>query len=369
MNRVTRFIQSQQRTRHAVYQTDDRIRRSILRIGSLLAVFIGVHVLAMMWLEQMTLWPAIWLTMTTLMTVGYGDLSAQSIEGQAATLVLIYICGITLLTFLISDYVDYRIARKERIRSGHWNWNMADHILIINAPKHNRDAYFSRLIGQIRETDAFADTPIMLLNEEFHEGLPEHIRQLGVVHVSGLASRPEDLDRVQLDDAKHIIVLSRNEYSSDSDSYSFDIAHRLYSRRVSHKVIMECVDDANRARLSELGVSIMLRPTRSYPEIIVRAMSAPGSEQLIEDMFTHANDHTVRFPVQLKGKRWADVVSAVVQSNIGTPLAYVSEDNEVIKHPQADHKAFGSHLIVLVHTESSPENAQISLIDQCLSAL
>jgi len=337
-----------------VYQTDTNIRRSVIRSALLLLGFAAVHVTAMVWLEDMALWHAIWLTMTTLTTVGYGDVSASTPAGQAATMLLMFICGITLMTFLISDYVDFRIARRERIRTGHWDWNMADHILIINSPKYNREAYFQRMIMQIRESDEYRDTPIQLLNEDFPDGLPDSLRQLGVVHTTWLASRPEDLKRAGAERASHIVVLARDEYSADSDSYTFDIAYRLFELHLGHLTIVECVEDSNRPRLRNLQIKTVLRPIRSYPEIIVRAMVAPGVELVIEDMFTHADDHPVRFPVWLEGERWADVVNAVVQTNLGTPLAYVTKDGEVVTHPDGDHHVHAQSLIILVHTEKTP---------------
>ncbi len=353
-NRVTEFIRHHQRVRHAIYQTDTKLRQSVVRSGLVLLSFALLHVIAMMWLEEMALWPAVWLTMTTLTTVGYGDLSASTPAGQAATIILMFICGITLMTLLISDYVDYRIARRERIRTGYWDWNMAEHILIINAPKYNAEAYFQRMITQIRESDEYRDTPIQLLNEDFADGLPESLRALGVVHTTGLASRPDDLKRAGVERASHIVVLARDEYSADSDSYTFDIAYRLFELHLGHLTIAECVDDGNRARLRNLQVKSILRPIRSYPEIIVRAMVAPGVELVIEDMFTHEDDHPVRYPVWLEGERWADVVNAVVQANLGTPLAYVTKDGEVVTHPDGDHHVHAQSLIILVHTEKTP---------------
>lgn len=325
--------------------------RSVQKSAALLGLFAVLHVLAMMAFEGMSPWDAFWLTMTTLTTVGYGDLVAHTVPGRLSTILLIFLIGITLMTLLISDYVDFRIARRERIRSGHWDWNMENHILIINSPKYNREAYFVRMVSQLRESDEFKQTPIMLLNEDFVDGLPEAFKTLGIVHVTGLASRPEDLVRANAKHAQHIVVLARDEYSADSDSYTFDVCHRLWEQSLGHKTIVECVDDTNRKRLKELDIRAILRPIRSYPELVVRSMVAPGSEVVIEDMFTHANDHTVRYSVWLEGERWADVVTAIVQSSIGTPLAYVTRDGEVVMHPDGDDHIHAQSLLVLVHTE------------------
>lgn len=360
MSKFTRFIRHQQRVRHAVYQTDKTIKRAVKRTAFIMLGLIALHASLMVYLEDMSLWQGIWLTLTTLTTVGFGDISPVTPLGQAATIGLMYFCGITLMTFLISDYVDFRIARREKIRTGHWNWNMEEHILIINSPKYNRENYFIRLITQIRENADYVETPVQLLNTDFPDGLPDCIRALGAVHVHGTPSNPVDLKRAGADRAKHIVVLARNEYDSDSDSFTFDVAHRLNELHVCHKAIIECVIDENRPRIKELGVKSVLRPIRSYPEIVVRSMDAPGSEVIIEDMFTRANDHPHRYPVWLEGEPWADVVNALIQANLGTALGYVTKEGEVVAHPRGDEHIHAQSLIVLVKTEFKPEEKEVT---------
>ena len=48
----------------------------LLRISLTLVFLICCHIVAMLVLESMTLWEAIWLTLTTITTVGYGDIAA-----------------------------------------------------------------------------------------------------------------------------------------------------------------------------------------------------------------------------------------------------------------------------------------------------
>lgn len=360
LSKFTRFIRHQQRVRHAVYQTEKTIKRTLWRTASIMLCLIAIHASLMVHFEGMTFGQGIWLTLTTLTTVGFGDLSPTTAMGQAATVGLMYFCGITLMTFLISDYVDFRIARREKIRTGHWNWNMEKHILIINSPKYNRENYFTRLITQIRENAEYVDIPVQLLNMDFPDGLPDCLRELGAVHVHGTPSNPAHLKRAGAHRAKHIVVLARNEYASDSDSFTFDVAHRLNELHVCHNVISECVIDDNRPRMQDLGVKSVLRPIRSYPEIIVRSMDAPGSEVIIEDMFTRANDHPHRYPVWLEGEPWADVVNALIQANLGTALGYVTEEGKVVAHPNGCDHVYAQSLILLVKTELQPEEKEVT---------
>ena len=333
-----------------------KIKRTIFMIFSLMVL----HVLAMMSLESLSPWQAIWLTLTTITTVGYGDLSAKTMLGQAATITLIFMSAITLVTFLIRDYVDYRIARNERIRSGLWDWNMKEHILIINAPKYNADQFFQRLVTQIREDEANKEIDILLLNTEFSGGLSAQLKDLGVRHILGNGNNDTDLERAEAKMAKHIFVLARDEYHADSDSISFDIVHRLAELRLAHLTLVECVVDANRPRMVDLDVKSILRPIRSYPEILVRAMDAPGSEVVIEDMFTRKDDHPERYSIWLEGENWADVVTAMLKAGIGTPMAFINKDGDITVHPRGDVRVYAQSLIVLVKSDQVPTQADVT---------
>lgn len=340
-------------------RNDLQIRRQLRKLGLSLLLLVAVHTAAMVWLEGLTVWQGIWLTFTTLSTVGYGDLSAQTQAGQLATIVLMYLSAITLLTFVVSDYIDYRIARNQRIRSGYWEWDLENHILIINSPKYNAARFFHRLVLQIREDEDYKNVEVLLLNTDFSEGLPPILQDLKVKHITGSGNNVTDLKRANAETAKHILVLARDEYHADSDSINFDTAHRLKSLNLTHRVLVECVEDDNRPRIVELGVKSILRPIRSYPELLVRAMDAPGSEVVIEDMFTRSDDHPERYSIWLEGERWADVVNAMVQCEVGTPMAYISKNGDIHVHPKGSETVHAQSLIILVKSDDVPTQQDV----------
>lgn len=345
---------------HALVGSDARILKKIKRTLLTVLSLMVLHVLAMMGFESLSLWQSVWLTLTTITTVGYGDLSAKTMAGQASTIILIFMAAITLVTFLVRDYVDYRIARNERIRSGLWDWNMDNHILIINAPKYNADQFFQRLVTQIREDDDYQHVDILLLNTEFSGGLSAQLKDLGVRHVLGNGNNNEDLARAEATRAKHIFVLARDEYHADSDSISFDIVHRLSELGLAHITLVECVVDANRKRMFDLDIKSILRPIRSYPEILVRAMDAPGSEVVIEDMFTRKDDHPERYSIWLEGESWADVVAAMLRAGVGTPMAFINKDGDITVHPRGDVRVHAQSLIILVKSDHVPTQEDVS---------
>ena len=107
--------QWQQLTGGGLFQNEMNIIRRIVVFAVWLWLLLFVHSIAMVVFEGMSLADALWLSITTITTVGYGDYTATTFLGRASTVVLLYIGGISLLAALASDYVDYRIARRERV--------------------------------------------------------------------------------------------------------------------------------------------------------------------------------------------------------------------------------------------------------------
>ena len=183
------------------------------------------------------------------------------------------------------------------------------------------------------------------------------------MHYHGAGNDPDALKAVHAGSAKHIIVLAADESDASSDSLTFDIAHRLSDSNLGHRTTVECVSDQNRDRFKALGVRTIIRPVRTYPEIMVRAVVAPGSEKVLEDMFNYERDHPHRYDLELDDLIWADIVSALVRHGIGTALAYIDHDNEVVCHPDTNKEVEGKGLIVLVRSADTPD---VSVVEEAL---
>ncbi|MGC8120913.1 ion channel [Marinobacter sp. VGCF2001] len=336
-----------------------RIKRLFLILGSLIAT----QILVLWAVEPLSFFEAVWLTMTTLVTVGYGDYSPVTAIGRISTIALMFVSAITLLTLIVSDYIEYRFYRRERILTGRWIYKMKDHIVIINTPRSGGEQYFMRFASQIRSVPEYHMVPIMLLTRQFPGGLPVELADCGVVHFHGSGNDPEALKSVHAGSAKHIIVLAADESDTFSDSLTFDIAHRLSESNLGARTTVECVSDHNRSRFKALGVRTTIRPVRTYPEIMVRAVVAPGSEKVLEDMFNYERDHPHRYDLPLDDLTWADIVSALIRHGIGTALAYIDHDNEVICHPDTNAEVEGKGLIVLVRSSETPE---VSVVEEAL---
>lgn len=328
----------------------------------LLAGIIALHTGAMVWFEDLSWWSGFWLTMTSASTTGYGDISAATVWGQAATIFLIYGIAITLLAQIASDYIELRIHKKEMGIKGQLEWeNMQDHLLIVNTPKLYTVRYLDRLIGQLCQTPEISHTPIQILTPHFPDGLPMSLRGHGVVHHTGDATDDSKLEAAGAERAKYIVVLCPDSQDIHSDSIVFDILHRIRELNSKAYVLAEAVDDANRKRFRQAGANAVIRPVRAYPEMLVRSLIAPGTEQVLEELFRYEGDHTLRLNIHLNKVRWSEVVTRLIQNDIGTALGYESAEGEIVTHPDTYEDVSTNALIILVkegHTLPPPAEVQ-----------
>lgn len=340
-----------------------RVRRLLLVLLGLVAL----HAAAMMAFEGMGLNDALWLTFTTLATVGYGDLSAATAAGRAATVALLYLVGIAVLAQLIGDYIDYRLERRRQMLVGRWRWKMRDHLLIINTPAHGAAEHLELLVRQLRTLPEFGELPVYLLTQNFANGLPEVLRELGVLHRHGEPDNDSDLAAVHPERARYVAVMVPDRLAAHADALVFDTVHRVMQRvgEAPVHVVAECVRDDNRDRLRALGVKAVVRPAPTYPELLLQAMVAPGVEAVMEDMFTFEGDHCQRMPVAIDKLAWADIVNALTRANHGIPLAYVNADGLVDANPEAATVVRAQALIVMVHRNRRPS---IDAVRECLAA-
>lgn len=350
----------QRKRRNLSPSTGSEIFDQFVNSVLLFILIVVLHTGAMVIFEGLSTRDAIWLTMTSITTVGYGDLSAKTDLGRASTILLIYLGGIALLAKLAAEYIDFRLEKNERKRKGLWEWTrMKDHILIINTPEQDTHRYLTRLIEQIKLTPKLANIPIQIVSDHFEEGLPLVVRELGAVHVHGRPESGELLHKLNIEHAKYIVIIARNYSDILSDSISFDILHRIQEFSTTAYILAEVVNDNNRKRFRDHGADSVVRPIRAYPEIITRAMEAPGSEQVLENLFTHRGDYPQRFDITIRNMHWSDVVSRIVKAGIGIPLAYIDEHEKVHTNPESSTQIHCDSLIILVNESKNVDVERI----------
>ena len=344
---------------------EDVIKRSLIRSVLLLFVIISIHVYLMTVFEAFSWQDALWLTLTTLSTTGYGDISATTSAGKISTVVLLYLGGIFILAKAAGDYFDYRTNIRIKKMQGFWEWHMSDHLLVINTPSQQGEQFLIRLFKHLQQSEIQSHT-VQILTTQFPQGLPSQLSKMsGIAHFTGSGTITEDLISVNVTHAKYIVILAIHEESRDSDSRTFDILHRLQGMTLNDDVLIlvECVDDDNRQRFRQAGANMIIRPMRAYPEMLIRGLVAPGAEQIIENLFSSIGDLYLRIEVDIKDLYWKDIVCHLIQQDYGMAVAYINMETGLCDtNPHADIKITTRYLFIMANSDIPPNIIAIQKI-------
>lgn len=328
------------------------VKLQLIQLLSILLLLIILHTMAMVYFEGLSFFESLWLTLTTATTVGYGDLSPETTGGRLSTMTLMFAGGVSVLAQSAAVYFEFRYDRWWRILHGDWSWKMKNHIVFLNCPKDNAEPYFFRAVSQLRKSSSpMADRPVIIVSDEMDDVLSERLRELKVHHVNKAASSKEGHDNSSLAKADVIIVLSVNAYNSMSDSFNFDIVSRAREENPNALIISEAVEDENRSRLQKVGANHVVRPIRSYPELIVRTIIAPGAEQIIEELFDSCGEECIKYNVDFNC-RWADLSRHLMENDIGTLLAYADQNGQVIANTHPNTQVNGKALYVIAREKN-----------------
>lgn len=344
--------------RHTPIIEQPSIGRALVRAALLIALLGSLHVLAMMAYEDMPAFDGLWLTLTTLFTVGYGDLSAKSFEGRWATILLLYLGGIYTLANFASQWFEWRADAKDRKWRGLWRWHMKDHLLILNSPSDHPEDYFERLIRQLRQTEHFSDCPVLIITRAFEQGMPQSLAKLGAAHIAAWGLDFSALQDGAPEKARAIAILAKSETDPTSDSVTLDAITRVRSLHATAHVVAECRDDRNRGRMFEAGASAVVRPTRVYPEIMARALAHPGSEKVLEEILDAGGAECTRIDVGWEGA-WRDLVRRFADADVGIALGYETSEGAVMVNPPSGERIIARAIFALVSGEPAAARAKL----------
>jgi voltage-gated potassium channel len=340
-----------------------KLEEKLLSAVQYLFIIICLHSLLIRWLEGYSWGDALWLALTTITTVGYGDIQINSFGGRIATVLLLYAGGIFVLAKVVADYFEYHSSKHQQQFKGEWRWNMSNHILIISDHEEPlSELFYQRLIHEFQQAPLYKNSSIQILTQDFASGLPELLQLSGITYYKGKGNSPTDLGAVNCNRAKIIIILAQKPSDPSADGHTFDILHRIRDINSSAFIIAECVDDVNRKRLQQAGANIMVRPIRAYPEMIVGVLCAPGTEQVLENMFTQQGDRYQRVEVILRAKEWAEVVYQLIKADIGTAIAYIDPNGLVFCNPSGEEKIVADALIIMVRDGKDISAEQVAAI-------
>lgn len=203
-------------------------------------------------------------------------------------------------------------------------------IVILNIPSYNAYSYLKEFEENIRKYKKYKDAEIIVISEDINKKENIMIETLNLTTISELPSNPEILLNFK-EEIDYFVILSKTD-DNDPDGYTFDIIHRLNDLNTSAKIIAECNVDSERARLVKAGASALIRPTRTYPTLLVKSIVEEGNEIILEKLIDIKTKYNV-----VKVEKKIDWMTFLIENyDKGLALGFVDYKGNITINPKHD---------------------------------
>lgn len=220
---------------------------------------------------------ALWWSMTTLSTVGYGDLYPRTDGGRVVALITM-VLGVGVLGTLAATLATSLMDLRERGKKGLRSYRMSHHLLVLG---WNDKA--AAAIDDFRHDARHEDTKIVIVAE-----VPESpIDDRNVRFVRGAPGKTEALRRASAEEAAAAIVFARNPRDPRSDHETALVVLALRELSATMKISAELVDPDHREFLRRAGCDAVVDTQAVASTLLVRSVQDVGVSDVVEELLSN----------------------------------------------------------------------------------
>ncbi len=296
------------------------LRRQLRNASILIMIIVPIGVVGFMVFERLDFLDAIWITVITLATIGYGDLTAQTVEGRFFTMGLIFVglgsfayAAQAAIAFLLSPAIaDIRLGRRDARRLARFE----KHYIIcgegelidrtVETVLHRFRAVRSERLGHALEqlkqrvpaflhpasawlyrlsnrADDLMDTVVVITQSVPYA---QRLRREGIPVIVGDPSEDTVLQVANLQHAAALMAMS----SSDTESLLTVLAARSKHRDLL--IIAATHDDSFASKMLRAGANNVITPLEVAGQFLNNATFRPAVNDLFSWMFFERGTRT-----------------------------------------------------------------------------
>lgn len=286
---------------------------------------------------------ALWWAMTTLSTVGYGDLYPSTTGGRVVA-ILTMVMGIGVLGTLAGTIASGVAAFRDRLRRGLGQFRMNDHLLILG---WNEKAFAA--IDDFRHDPRHTERRIAVLAPLDEAPIAE-----GIGFVAGQPGHRQSLERASAANAAIALVFADDPGDARSD-HTTALTVMVF-RRLNPKAVVaaELVSADNRELLEEAGCDAIVDGTTLAAQLLVRSVQDRGAAAVVDEMLSNTVGETelYRVAVSVPGESWTELVGRAVRQQI-TVVGLIRDGKHDLHPPPELRLQEGDEVFVLA--EQPPE--------------
>jgi voltage-gated potassium channel len=252
---------------------------------------------------ELTIADALWYSVISMTTIGYGDFYAETTGARLGTIFFIVIVGLSAFSVFLGMLIDGVGSTVTKGKKGLLKAMARDHVLIVNFPAASR---VRQILDELRSDPQHHGVEIVVVSDQIEE-LPFVIDN--VLFVRGSPHDADTYRQANIDDARMAIVLSRDYADPSSDAVAAAAVSVISSLKDDVHIVAECLDDRHRALFESVRCDAIVSGLSIASNLLAQEIHDPGISRMIE-VFTSNRRGSTLFSAQVDSRADTDVPRA-----------------------------------------------------------
>ena len=289
---------------------------------------------------------ALWWSVTTLSTVGYGDIFPVTRGGRVVA-ALTMVLGIGALASFAGAIATYFVEARDHHRRGLGRFRMTTHLLVLG---WNDKALAA--VREFRRDPRHGSTALVIVaDQEFSP-----VEDPSVGFVRGNPGRRESLERAAARDAAAAIVLASDASDPRSDHETALVILALRRLNPEASVSAELVDSSNREHLETAGCDSIIDTRAFSSSLLVRGVQDVGVVSVIADLLTtNEGSEIYRCPLaaDFVGRTFGELAHSLIERR--QILLGIARGHQTIVNAPGDLKLVADDELFVISPEPPAE--------------
>ena len=301
---------------------------SKLVIASLITILVFTVLMLIIFLSEQktnsainTLFDAIWYTLVTITTVGYGDITPRSILGRTSAMILL-LAGVALFGALSGKFASFLFDRQQKKDRGLLKMNKIKNHFLICGWKPN----FERILeGILLANPEIPPEKIILLNNSSQnemEKIKADSRFKNINYIHGDFTDEDTLLKSQIKTAERTLILADNsENFSSLETDSRTVLAVITIKNLNPKIycVAEIIDSKFEKHLSLAHCDEIILSADYGQNLLIQASSGKGMSHILRELISEESDSGISIcdiPQKFVGNNYGEFRLSLKTSDI-----------------------------------------------------